>query len=289
MSNNNTSQESQLKNEKFYDNLYSSVEVNTIVDKLSNLDKYFDFATTTLTSFAGFYMDGLRGKLNGKKVLELGCGDCLNAALMASFGADVVANDISSEPGRIIDELNKRCNFKYPIQYIYGDFLKAELPSDSFDIITGKNFVHHLTPELEVAFTRKIVRLLKPGGFVRYFEPAQNSKLLDDIRWLVPVPGRPSKLQKKKFAAWKEKDPHPDRDNSYKSYQKIGQMFFDKTEVKPIGSLERFNRIIPQGKFNLKFRRFAFKAERFIPKKLNLLIARSQVITYSQPKKNATI
>ncbi|HVX51274.1 MAG TPA: class I SAM-dependent methyltransferase [Chitinophagaceae bacterium] len=286
MDNKTSAEENVLKNEQFYNNLYATVNIDDILKKLSNFNGYLDFATKTYTSWAGFYKNDFKNQIAGKKVLELGCGDCLNAAVMAALGAEIVANDISSQPGRIILELNKQYPFKYPIQYIYGDFLKADLHADSFDIISGKNFVHHLTPELEVEFTRKIVRLLKPGGFVRYFEPAQNSKFLDYIRWMIPVPGRPSKLQKKKFAKWKAADPHPDRDNSYRSYLKIGKMFFEETEILPIGSLERFNRIIPQGKFNLKFRQFAFKAEKLIPRKLDILIARSQTITYKKPKKN---
>jgi len=285
MTNELSSQESQLKNEKFYDSLYSSVAADDILKKLLNYNQYLDYATKTLTSWAGFYKGNFKDVIPGKKVLELGCGDGLNAAIMAALGAEVYANDISSEPGRIINELNNRYAFKHPIKYIFGDFLKADLAEDSFDVISGKNFVHHLTPELEIAFTEKIVRLLKHDGIVRYFEPAENSKTLDNIRWLVPVPGRPSKLQKEKFAKWKAADPHPERDNSYKSYLKIGEKYFGETEIIPIGGLERFNRIIPQGRFNIKFRQFAFKAEKALPGKLNLFIARSQTITYRYPKK----
>jgi SAM-dependent methyltransferase len=285
MSNDPMWSENQLKNEKYYDTLYASVKVDSVLNKLQHLDTFFPDAIRTYTSWAGFYYGDFAAEIKGKRVLELGCGDCLNAAIMAAMGAEVVANDISSESGRIIEGLNASYPFSKPLEFIYGDFLQADIPANSFDVVTGKNFIHHLTHEQELAFTEKIIRILKSGGVVRYFEPAENWKLLDDIRWLVPVPGRPSKFQQKKFAEFKKSDPHPVRDNSYKHYLEIGKKFFHQTEVVPIGGIERFNRIIPLGKFNLRFRRFAFRFEKLLPQGFHLRIARSQTITYREPRK----
>jgi 2-polyprenyl-3-methyl-5-hydroxy-6-metoxy-1,4-benzoquinol methylase len=276
---------SQVKNEQFYNNVYSKVNIDSILKKINNKDAFLYSATRTLTSFAGFYYGHFQNQLAGKKVLELGCGDCVNAALMAACGAEVVTNDISAESGRIIEELNRQFAFKHPIKFIYGDFLLADIRENFFDIVAGKNFVHHLTHDQELEFTKKIVLILKPEGIVRYFEPAENSKVLDYLRWIVPVPGRPSILQPKKFTAWKNNDPHPERDNSYRSYLQIGKRFFRETEIVPIGGIERFNRLIPLGNFNLRFRRFAFRVEKLLPRPLNVLIARGQTITYSHPIK----
>lgn len=277
--------ENQNKNERFYDNAYAKVNIDNILNKIRNKDVFLDNAIRTYTSFAGFYYGNFKDEIAEKKILELGCGDCVNAALMAAFGAKVVANDISAQSGRIVEELNNQYPFKYPIQFIYGDFLQAQIASDSFDIVAGKNFVHHLTHEQEIEFTKKIVSILKPDGIVRYFEPAENSQVLDTLRWIVPVPGRPSILQKSKFAKWKSNDPHPARDNSYKSYLKIGHQFFNKSDIHPLGGIERFNRLMPLGEFNYKFRRLALKLERLLPHRLNLLIARGNTITYRNPIK----
>ncbi|MCW3078781.1 class I SAM-dependent methyltransferase [Segetibacter sp.] len=285
MRNSVTWNESQVKNEQFYDSVYATVNIDSILSKVKNKETFLDNAVRTYTSFAGFYHGNFKDQIEEKKVLELGCGDCVNAALMAALGAEVVANDISAQSGRIIEELNRQYPFKYPIKFIYGDFLLADLPDSSFDIVAGKNFVHHLTHEQELEFTKKIVSILKPDGIVRYFEPAENNKLLDNIRWIIPVPGRPSILQKRKFAEWKNKDPHPLRDNSYRSYLKIGSSFFNKTEIIPIGGIERFNRLLPQGSFNFRFRRLALAFEKLLPRKLNLVIARSQTIIYEGPIK----
>lgn len=280
----NISNENLIKNKNIYDEKYKNVNIQSILNKINNLKNFMADATQTDTSWVGLYYGNFETKLKNKKILELGCGDCTNAAVMAALGAEVYANDISSEPKKIIDKLNLNYNFKYKIKFIQGDFLKTKCTTNFYDFIIGKAFVHHLTNEQEIQFIKKIIQILKPNGTVRYFEPAVNNKILDKLRWLIPVPGRPSIIQRKKFKRWKLNDPHPIRDNSSNNYIKIGKKYFQKTKIIPIGSLERFYRLLPK-KFNRPFRRFAFKIEKYIPKFLNLSFARSQLIEYKNPKK----
>ncbi len=280
----NSSKKNTLKNEKHYDNIYSQVNIKHILNKIENLEDFMTYATQTDTSWVGLYNGNFQNQLKGKKVLELGCGDCTNAAVMAALGAEVYANDISQKSGEIIKKLNANYKFESKIEFIEGDFLKSEITNDFYDIVIGKAFVHHLTHEQEIEFTEKIVSILKPNGIVRYFEPAVNNKFLDSLRWLTPVPGRPSKIQTKKFEKWKINDPHPERDNSSKHYEKIGKEYFKETKIVPIGSIERFHRILPK-KYSRKFRRFAFRLEKKLPYSLNLSLTRSHLIEYKQPKK----
>ena len=280
----NTSEKNALKNESHYDKMYGKVDIQHILNKIENLAEFMDDATQTDTSWTSLYDGNFQDQLKGKKILELGCGDCTNAAIMAAYGAEVHANDISQKPGRIIKELNDNYSFEHKIKFIEGDFLKSEITENYYDIVIGKAFIHHLTHQQEIEFTEKIVATLKPDGLVRYFEPAVNNKFLDNLRWLTPVPGRPSKIQRKKFQQWKLNDPHPERDNSSKRYEEIGKKYFEETKIVPIGSIERFHRILPK-KNNRKFRRFAFKLERKLPKSLNLSLSRSHMIEYKYPKK----
>jgi 2-polyprenyl-3-methyl-5-hydroxy-6-metoxy-1,4-benzoquinol methylase len=282
----NTSEKNTLKNESHYDKIYQKINIKNTLNRINNLDEFLLDATQTDTSWVGMYYDNFQDNIKGKKILELGCGDCLNAAVMAALGAEVYANDISQYSGKIIEKLNANYQFKNPIQFVSGDFLKSNLPSNFFDIIVGKAFVHHLTHEQEIQFTEIIVDILKPNGIVRYFEPAINSKTLDKIRWLIPVSGRPSSLQTEKFKEWKANDPHPDRDNSSYHYKLVGAKYFEHTKIVPIGSIERFHRILPK-KNNRKFRRLAFKLEKYLPEKLNLKLTRSHLIEYRNPKKSS--
>ncbi|WP_340063102.1 class I SAM-dependent methyltransferase [Ascidiimonas aurantiaca] len=281
----NSSEKNTLKNKDHYDKKYAGASVRHILKMLTDLENFMHDATRTDTSWVGLYYGNFQEHLKGKRVLELGCGNCTNAAIMAALGAEVYANDISQKSGNIIDELNENYEFPSKITFLHGDFLKVPIPENYFDIVLGKAFVHHLTHDQEIDFTRKIVSLLKPNGIVRYFEPAVNNKFLDEIRWLIPVPGRPSKLQRKKFKQWKLNDPHPERNNSSGHYLKIGQQYFEETRIVPIGSIERFHRILPK-KYGRKFRRFAFKLEKKLPRSVNLSLTRSHLIEYKRPKKS---
>ena len=159
------------------------------------------------------------------------------------------------------------------------------MQNDIFDIVIGKAFVHHLTHKQEEQFLKKISKLLKPNGMVRFVEPAVNSKLLDTLRWMVPVSGRPSSLQFKKFKRWHLEDPHPVRDNSGKHFKKTGLQHFNSVKIESVGSIERFHRLFPKASWNRKYRRLAFKLESYLPQFINYYFARTQTITYRLPNK----
>ncbi|MFY7666541.1 class I SAM-dependent methyltransferase [Flavobacterium sp.] len=271
------------KNKSQYDALYSSTSGAKMVKVLQRFEAFLDDTTQTDTSWKGFYLNDFRKQLKGKRVLEMGCGDCLNAAIMTMLGAEVVANDISDEPGRIIAELNASGVLPKPITYVFGDFLQYDTKEEaSFDFVVGKAFLHHLTLDLERQFLEKTARLLKPGGQARFFEPAINSLWLDKLRFMIPVSGRPSSLQRKAFKAWEEADPHPERPNSSEHYRNSGLQYFSKVDIYCIGAIQKFHRLLPSGSFDRKFRRFAFRLERYLPKYLNDTFARSQLIVLTK-------
>lgn len=272
------------KNKLHYDKLYAAINIKKILKIVGDVDAYLENVTKVDTSWVCMYYNGFAKELKGKKVLELGCGNCYNAAVMAALGAEVYANDISTKINEVINKINIEAEFDYPIKYINGDFLKADFSEQDFDFVIGKAFVHHLPHDIELLFLEKIQACLKPDGIVRFVEPAVNNKFLDSLRWMVPVPGRPSSLQTKKFKQWELEDPHPHRDNSGKHYNKIGLKYFKEVDIISIGSIERLNRLFPNAKWNRKFREKAYKAERMLPRFLQYELARTQTIIYKYPK-----
>ncbi|MGM1056421.1 MAG: class I SAM-dependent methyltransferase [Bacteroidota bacterium] len=274
----------QEKNQIHYEKLYKNYSVDGILYWLNNLDHLLPKIISTNTSWYGMYQKDFEKLIKGKKVLEMGCGDCTNAAVMATLGAEVYANDIAPASGIIIEKLNSSYDFKYPIRFVEGDFLENSLETASFDYVVGKAFLHHLTIPIEEIFLKETARLLKTNGEARFFEPAVNSKILDEIRWHIPVPGRPSKFNKKAFKLWKQQDVHPDRSFSSRHFKKAGQKLFKETEIIPVGTLERLHRILPGNNFKKRYRKWALKSERHLPYRLNLLLTRSQLIIYRKPK-----
>lgn len=275
--------ENQEKNKIHYDRLYSGYDIKNILYWINNLDAFLDTVTTTETSWFAVYKNNFRNEIKGKRVLEMGCGDCTNAAIMAALGAEVYANDIADTSGKIVEALNLNHKFETPIKFISGDFLNNKLEARSFDYIVGKAFLHHLEIPLEENFLMETARLLKDDGEARFFEPAVNSKVLDIIRWHIPVGNRPSKFQKEVFKLWKESDPHPNRSFSSLHFERAGKKFFKEVEIHPVGTLERFSRFFKWGDKKNNFKRWALKNERKLPYFLNRALTRSQLIIYKKP------
>jgi SAM-dependent methyltransferase len=276
----------QEKNKLHYDKLYSNYNIQNILHWVNNLDAFLNSATTTETSWFALYQKNFRQKIKGRKVLEMGCGDCVNAAIMAALGAKVYANDIADSSSKIVDALNEAYKFETPICFVSGDFLENELEPESFDFVVGKAFLHHLELHVEVKFLNETARLLKKDGEARFFEPAVNSKLLDELRWYIPVGERPSKFQKEAFKKWKDNDPHPDRSFSSSHFETVGKTIFQEVEIYPVGTIERFSRFYKWGKKKNKFKKWALKAEEYLPPILNLYLTRSQLIIYRKPHKS---
>jgi len=277
--------QNQQKNKEHYEKVYANYSIGNILHWINNLDGYLDFATSYEASWFALYQNNFRERIVGKKVLEMGCGDCNNAAVMAALGAEVYANDIASASGGIVRKLNENHTFKYPIIFVEGDFLENNLTSQSFDFVVGKAFLHHLTIPVEKLFLKETARLLKPNGEARFFEPAVNSRILDEIRWHIPVKGRPSKFNKTAFKVWKDNDPHPDRSFSSRHWEKAGAAFFSEVEITPVGTLERFSKLFGWGERGNKFKRWALKNEKWLPAAINRKFTRSQLIVYSNPYK----
>ncbi len=277
------STENQQKNKEHYDRLYKSGQVKNILHWINHLDAFLNSATTTETSWFAIYKNNFKDRLPGRKVLEMGCGDCTNAAVMAALGAEVYANDIADSSGRIIKLLNENFEFKHPIKFISGDFIENDLEGNQFDFVIGKAFLHHLEIPLEEKFLAETARLLKSDGEARFFEPAINFKLLDELRWYIPVGNRPSKFQKEKFREWKANDPHPERSFSSKHFETAGRKFFTEVEIHPVGTLERFSRVYKWGEKQNMFKRWALKAEQKLPSGLNRSLTRSQLIVCRKP------
>jgi 2-polyprenyl-3-methyl-5-hydroxy-6-metoxy-1,4-benzoquinol methylase len=210
----------------------------------------------------------------------------LNALVMAALGAEVTCIDISEESPPLIRAAADALGLASSVDAICGDFTEMSLDVPTpFDFVVGKAFLHHLTHEQETQCLRRAAEIIRPGGQARFAEPAVNSALLDACRWLVPVPGRPSRLDREAFRAYIEDDPHPERDNSTAHYVTQGERFFERVEIIPIGGLERFSRFLPQSAFNRRFRRGALRVERWLPYALQLLIARAQTIVLSSPRR----
>ena len=265
-------------NENYYAAKYRGLRCDKLLNHVANLT--LEQAIRDYTSWNVLFANGFADRLPGKSVLELGFGDGVNALLMAKHGAKVTAIELAEPAARVLQEASDTLGLG--IRALHGDFLGLDLPK--FDFIIGKAFLHHLDHDLEDRFLAKCANLLNADGEARFAEPAVNSRLIDAIRWLTPVPGRPSILSRRRFKEWKEADPHPERDQSSAHYIAAGLRYFETADVIVCGGLERFRRFIVNREMSQAFARWALEAERrYLPKSAHRVIARGQTIIYSHP------
>ncbi len=272
------------RNRRLFNQRYSGVDLSLLLHRVENHERFLADATVTDAGWVSFYYGDFRQRLKGARVLELGCGNGLNALIMAKHGASVVAIDIAEEGPQTLKRLAKAAGLSARIETHAGDFRELSFEPRSFDFVVGQAFLHHLTHDLEDEILRRSASLVKPDGEARFAEPAINSKTLDQMRWLVPVPGRPSILSRKAFARWRDADAHPARDNSTAHFEAVGRRYFDEVEIVTMGGIDRLYRFFPRKEATRRFRRWAWRFERRLPERLNRTIARIQTVMYRKPR-----
>ena len=117
------------------------------------------------------------GSLEGKKILDLGCGAGENSVYFALKGAHCIAADYS--PGML--ETAQRLARKYDVE-IETKCINAEeieFPDNSFDYVYAANLLHHVRPETAL---REMHRTCKPGGKVCFWDPLKHNPVINVYR-----------------------------------------------------------------------------------------------------------
>lgn len=121
------------------------------------------------------------GNLEGKQLLELGCGAGKMSVLLTKSGANVTAFDLSPLSVQTARQLAALNNTDIDLAVASGEHLP--FVNDSFDVIFGKSILHHLIIDLG---KQDIYRVLKKGGRAVFVEPLGMNPVLTFVRKYVP-------------------------------------------------------------------------------------------------------
>jgi 2-polyprenyl-3-methyl-5-hydroxy-6-metoxy-1,4-benzoquinol methylase len=126
------------------------------------------------------------GPLAGKTVLDVGCGDGINAVNFAKLGARVTGIDISPKAIELAERRAEVDHVSDAVRMVCSPLELAELPPASFDVIWGEAVLHHLIHDLDDVM-RRLVRWAKPGAVVVFGEPVNLSPALRKLRMMLPI------------------------------------------------------------------------------------------------------
>jgi SAM-dependent methyltransferase len=117
----------------------------------------------------------LLGDLNGKRVLDVGCGTGQWAVMLARRGAEVWGIDISPLSIAVAQRRSEAQAVASMVRASVMSATELQFADGFFDLVCGQDIIHHLDPD---AFGREIARVLKPGGVAIFSENCANNPLL---------------------------------------------------------------------------------------------------------------
>jgi SAM-dependent methyltransferase len=124
------------------------------------------------------------GSLQGKRVLDFGCGMGQTSRIYAGLGAARVDGfDISSENIRVANKNAKRDGLDDRVFFRHLAAEEIDYPDESFDLVLGKAILHHT--DLEKT-SKQLARVLRRGGTAYFLEPLAHNPILNLFRWLTP-------------------------------------------------------------------------------------------------------
>jgi 2-polyprenyl-6-hydroxyphenyl methylase/3-demethylubiquinone-9 3-methyltransferase len=119
------------------------------------------------------WIEQVAGGIDGKRVVDIGCGGGILAEAMARKGAEVVAIDLSDKAIGVARLHQLESGSKVDYRLAAAEALAAEVPA-AFDVVTCLELLEHV-PE-PASTVAACATLVKPGGSVVFSTLNRNPK-----------------------------------------------------------------------------------------------------------------
>jgi 2-polyprenyl-3-methyl-5-hydroxy-6-metoxy-1,4-benzoquinol methylase len=124
------------------------------------------------------------GALDGREILDFGCGEGVLSTQLALLGGRVTGIDISPE---LIDIARRRARLdgvEENIRFLVGDIVEMPIEPERFDVVICSVVLHHVNIS---SVWPRVLSVLKPGGRAIMVEPVNFSPILERVRNLIPL------------------------------------------------------------------------------------------------------
>ena len=95
-------------------------------------------------------------------VLELGCGDGVNAVFMASRGSRVTAVDVSHTAVEMARQKAREAGVE--VEFVEGDVFELGLPGQPYELVFDRGLLHHLPVFRFEEYKRLVAERAAPAG-----------------------------------------------------------------------------------------------------------------------------
>ncbi len=127
------------------------------------------------------------GSLEGKRVVDVGCGEGQDAVLLARLGAaEVVGVDLSAQAIAVARRRAELAGVGDRVDFVCAPVETARLPERAFDVVWCNAILHHVLDNLDEVLAR-LASWAAPGGVVSFAEPVSESRALRRLRRLLPT------------------------------------------------------------------------------------------------------
>jgi SAM-dependent methyltransferase len=157
------------KERRFHDTWAAAIDVDGI-----RVADYFEACTAPENRFIMRQM----GDIQGKFLLDLGCGAGENSVYFAKKGAHCVAADYS--PGMVDVALKLAAANGVQIEGHTANAMDLDFPDNTFDLVYASNLLHHI-PNPRIAL-KEMHRVLKPGGKACFWDPLRHNPVINVYR-----------------------------------------------------------------------------------------------------------
>jgi len=125
------------------------------------------------------------GDLQGRQILELGCGPGIYTVVLARRGAQVTAIDVSAESVSLTTARAQANGVAERVKALQMGAESLQLDEGQFDLVVGFGILHHVDLQ---AIGPVIRRVLAPVGWALFREPLGENPLLEFVRNHMPYP-----------------------------------------------------------------------------------------------------
>lgn len=233
------------KEVRFFDSItmetYKDVSAQELVYEKDNLNSYLNVTSIPLTPYRFAIYRLLEFKKESNKVLVIAAGTCNESVILAKQGWNTFNFDVSWESIKVGKARAKANNVLGKVKTQVTSVYEMSIKNETFHVVYGNAVLHHF--DLKTAFA-EINRVLKKNGVAIFVEPYSGSKVLRQIRMMIPLAKAPCS---------EDENPLGDQDietilkffphheiQKFEMLGRVGMITKNKFVLNPIYCLDRF-------------------------------------------------